>query len=205
MILYNHHGHKYRLIPRNVQYLYSFNKNCNLLPKCPGAVSAQHFLLGYNFRSQNQHQKMNTPETASKLIRLVYVSKASREMQKAELKALLDQSRKNNSERHLTGMLLYASGSFIQALEGEERDVLEVYEAVQADPRNIGNIVLDQRRITDRLFRNWSMGYHDLSETSPTSDAYSDFLNRDVPMSEFAERRNEVIELLYSFKQHNQR
>ena len=148
---------------------------------------------------------MNTPETASKLIRLVYVSKASREMQKAELKALLDQSRKNNSERHLTGMLLYSSGSFIQALEGEERDVLEVYEAVQADPRNIGNIVLDQRRITDRLFRNWSMGYHDLSETSPTSDAYSDFMNRDVPMSEFAERRNEVIELLYSFKQHNQR
>ena len=49
------------------------------------------------------------------------------------------------------------------------------------------------------------MGYRDLSETPPTNDAYSDFLNRDVPMSEFAERRNEVIELLYSFKQHNQR
>lgn len=163
------------------------------------------FFTGLQCPGQNQRQKMNTPGTDSKLIRLVYVSKASREMQKAELKALLDQSRKNNRERQLTGMLLYASGSFIQALEGEERDVLEVYEAVQADPRNIGNIVLDQRRITDRLFRDWSMGYRDLSETSPTSDAYSDFLNRDLPMSEFAERRNEVIELLYSFKQHNQR
>ena len=104
-----------------------------------------------------------------------------------------------------SGMLLYASGSFIQALEGEEREVLEVYEAVQADPRNIGNIVLDQRRITDRLFHNWSMGFRDLSETAPTNDAYSDFLNRDLPISEFAKRRNEVIELLYSFKQHNQR
>ena len=142
---------------------------------------------------------------SSKLIRLVYVSKAARYMQTNELQALLHQSRKNNQKRNLTGMLLYASGSFIQVLEGAEKDVLAVYDAVQADPRNVGHIVLDQRRISDRTFLSWWMGFRDLSETPPSSHAYTDFLNKHLEINRFAERRDEVIELLYSFKRFNQR
>jgi hypothetical protein len=57
------------------------------------------------------------------LVSLVYVSVARELMSDEDLKAILEVARRKNAERNITGMLLYRSGYFIQALEGEEADV----------------------------------------------------------------------------------
>ena len=43
---------------------------------------------------------------------------------------LLEQSRTRNQKQHITGMLLYLNGTFIQVLEGAEKDVNEIYAAI---------------------------------------------------------------------------
>ena len=53
------------------------------------------------------------------MIALVYVSAARKLFDEAELSALLTQCRANNARLGVTGVLLYADGNFMQALEGE--------------------------------------------------------------------------------------
>jgi hypothetical protein len=59
------------------------------------------------------------------LIEMIYVSTATHALVDQELRQILDSSVRNNSPHHITGMLLYSAGSFMQALEGAEADVDE--------------------------------------------------------------------------------
>ncbi|MFT6150089.1 MAG: hypothetical protein ACJAUH_002787, partial [Saprospiraceae bacterium] len=59
---------------------------------------------------------------------MVYLSTYhSSEIAETELLAILNRCRKNNSERQVTGLLIFAEGTFIQALEGNKEDVLQIY------------------------------------------------------------------------------
>jgi len=79
------------------------------------------------------------------MIHLIYVSSASQEMSEENLLFLLEQSRSRNKRQNVTGMLLYAKGNFFQVLEGEKSDVEEIYEAIENDGRNKGNIVIEKK------------------------------------------------------------
>ena len=75
--------------------------------------------------------------TDMKLVQLIYVSAASAEYGPAELDNILDASVRNNPRAGLTGMLLYAAGSFMQVLEtrhasGLDRDAREVVGTVRS-------------------------------------------------------------------------
>lgn len=52
------------------------------------------------------------------LIHLIYVSTAREEFDETELARILDTAVRRNGERNVTGMLLYAGGTFMQVLEG---------------------------------------------------------------------------------------
>ena len=67
---------------------------------------------------------------------LVYVSSAHREMSQQELAELLNISRRNNAALGVTGLLLYVSGNFIQALEGDELAIDGLYRKIAANPRH---------------------------------------------------------------------
>ena len=62
------------------------------------------------------------------MIHLIYVSSATREMTEEDLIFLLEQSRNRNLRQHVTGMLLFVGGNFIQVLEGDDKDVEEINE-----------------------------------------------------------------------------
>jgi len=80
-------------------------------------------------------------------------------MSDEDLLLLLEQSRNRNKRQNVTGMLLYVSGNFFQVLEGDIKDVEEIYEAIVKDERNKGNIVILKENIKERTFPNWSMGF----------------------------------------------
>lgn len=57
------------------------------------------------------------------LFQIVYASHATTTFAEHELEAFLMQFRNNNEQIGITGVLLFAEGEFIQALEGEATDI----------------------------------------------------------------------------------
>jgi DNA polymerase II small subunit/DNA polymerase delta subunit B len=101
---------------------------------------------------------------------LVYVSQATKPMDDAELEAILDVSRKYNSEQNVTGLLIYRyspdtkSGHFIQMLEGDKQRVRALYDKIKRDKRHHTKIVLSEGEIPDRLFGEWAMGFKNVDD-----------------------------------------
>jgi hypothetical protein len=101
------------------------------------------------------------------MIQLIYVSTATNLPAESELLYLLEQARSRNLRRHITGMLLYSNGTFLQLLEGEAKEVRELYEAICRDPRNEGHVILRESQIAGRDFPDWSMGFENLESRVP--------------------------------------
>lgn len=98
------------------------------------------------------------------LITLVYSSTASEPFDDDRLGSLLAQSRRSNAAKHITGMLLYRGGRFIQVLEGADRDVRALVSTIGSDRRHTGMRVLLREPIAERRFTDWTMGYQPMSE-----------------------------------------
>ena len=138
------------------------------------------------------------------MIHLVYVSSATHEMSEQDLIDLLEQSRTRNNEQNISGMLLYAGGNFFQVLEGDEKDVDDIYASIIRDNRNTGNIEILKETIDERTFPGWTMGFAHLTRQEVSSiEGYSEFLGTNMEPTEFANRPDKVLGLLYKFKRDN--
>jgi hypothetical protein len=132
---------------------------------------------------------------------LVYVSVAQENVSREDLLEILAKSREANAKAGITGMLLYKDGKFMQALEGEETAVRELYARISRDPRHLGVLTLVEGEREDRCFGDWSMGFQDLS--SPEARAtpgYSEFLNMPLTAEEFSRNPAQCERLLWAFK-----
>jgi hypothetical protein len=108
------------------------------------------------------------------LIRLAYISSAVRPLSEAELAELLARARSFNAAHGLTGMLLHAEGNFLQVLEGDEREVDELYERIARDPRHTHLLRLERVPVDRREFADWDMGFRNLC--GEECDALPDWL-----------------------------
>ncbi|MEM7292409.1 MAG: BLUF domain-containing protein [Pseudomonadota bacterium] len=117
---------------------------------------------------------------------------------------LLEQARDRNKRQGVTGVLLYAEGIFFQVLEGEERDVDDVYAAILRDGRNRNNILSRKRPINVREFGTWLMGFKRLSNAALESlDGFSDFLDRTGRPIDFPAKGSTADTVLEGFKEHS--
>ena len=98
------------------------------------------------------------------LYNLVYISRSTQQMTSKDLDEILKTSRKNNPSSNITGMLVYKDGEFMQALEGKKEDVEELYQRISQDKRHGEILVLVRKEIPDRLFKDWSMGFKNISK-----------------------------------------
>jgi len=85
-------------------------------------------------------------------------------MRDSELLDLVDISRANNFQMNVTGVLLYADGSFVQVLEGGPPTVEKLVRKIRRDARHRGFITLLDRVADDRDFEGWSMGFRRVSQ-----------------------------------------
>jgi Sensors of blue-light using FAD len=93
------------------------------------------------------------------LIQCIYASAALRPMPAPDMADLLCHARRNNERLGLTGMLLYAEGSFFQVLEGPLETVDATYARIEADPRHGQVTLIIREPIPRRYFSAWSMGF----------------------------------------------
>ena len=132
---------------------------------------------------------------------LIYVSSATHLFTEAELRDLLEVSRRNNSALGVTGMLLYKDGNFMQFLEGEKEKVLTLSARIEKDPRHKGMITLLQQDNAEREFPEWSMGYKKLGkEKLPEAPGYSDFLDLPLTSETLLGDPSKSLKLLLNFK-----
>lgn len=135
------------------------------------------------------------------LFHLIYVSTEAWPMSEDDLAGLLQQARARNERLRLTGMLLYKGGFFMQVLEGEEANVLEVFADIQKDIRHMKLFTMRSEYIQHRDFPDWTMGFTNIDTLDvSTVPAYTPFLEHDFGSEYFSEDTVEAHSLLLAFK-----
>jgi hypothetical protein len=76
----------------------------------------------------------------------------------SDLSEIVSKARFSNQKNSVTGVLLFRGGIFLQLIEGEKKDVENLYRKIEKDPRHSNLIILFQQESQDRVFPNWDMG-----------------------------------------------
>jgi len=101
----------------------------------------------------------------SKLVQMVYISRASKPEQAQggeigpEVSKILRKSRSNNRARNIVGALYFGNGYFFQCLEGEEGALMALYEVLKKDARHTDLRIISLKPISERSFGAWEMKY----------------------------------------------
>ena len=133
------------------------------------------------------------------LTQLIYSSAASYSFGYEELSGLLRSARQNNAKENITGMLLYAEGSFFQVLEGGAEKIDLLFEKIGSDQRHHSITTIIHEPILERSFSDWTMGYADITpEDIDKIIGTNDFLIREQPFTKLGKDR--AKKLLFAFK-----
>jgi hypothetical protein len=101
------------------------------------------------------------------LVRCLYASRAAAPITAQVLDEILDQSRRNNPNKGVTGLLCYSGDLFIQVLEGGRDEVCDLYNAIVRDVRHKNVRLLAYEEIGERRFGAWTMGQVNIAKTNP--------------------------------------
>ena len=91
--------------------------------------------------------------------RVVYVSTAAPNLADDDVERLAADAVRRNETLDLTGLLAFNGVNFMQALEGEEAAVDEVFGSIRRDSRHGGLVALIEEPCSSRLFPDWRMRY----------------------------------------------
>ena len=115
---------------------------------------------------------------------VVYTSSAAPGVGTEALRDILAASRRNNAAWHLSGVLVFAEGTFLQVVEGPVWPMAKAMARIEADPRHSNMQVLLDLDAERRFFPDWAMASREIDEdgtfalTRAEMDAY---LAADVP------------------------
>lgn len=130
------------------------------------------------------------------MFRILYTSSATMDVSDEELESILEKSRKNNSEKNVTGLLIVKGRTFLQCLEGEKEDVLTIYEKISKDDRHTNIIDLEEENIEERLFPDWSMGYKNVKYLT---DLKSVKLREYETADDFESSKDDILDIFKEF------
>lgn len=96
-----------------------------------------------------------------KLNYLIYSSVRNSSCTEDQIQNILKSCKKNNPGNSVTGMLVHSNNYFLQFLEGEENDLLKLFNLIKKDDRHSKVMLLNKGEIKERMFPTWHMGYKD--------------------------------------------
>ena len=143
-------------------------------------------------------QKAQNPDA---LYHLGYVSTEAVKFSEEALVALLSEARNANTDRDVTGLLLYREGSFYQVLEGSESAVMATFHDIEGDPRHKEVSILFNGETDAREFADWKMGFLNLDGVDfETLSGFSDFMTCDAQPQDFLENLSRGKRLALMFR-----
>jgi hypothetical protein len=93
------------------------------------------------------------------LRRLAWSSVPSPSFSAARLNEIIAPSRRNNERNHISGMLLFTGAHFLAILEGEERDLDELWGRLERDQRHCDLFRIGDDLCGTRSYPEWMMAY----------------------------------------------
>ena len=93
------------------------------------------------------------------LSRLIYASEVAQRLAPEGLQALLATARRCNRLHDISGMLVFDSQYFLQAIEGSRASLSQLYSNLVRDPRHKRLLLLSFESIEQRSFSDWTMGF----------------------------------------------
>ena len=126
------------------------------------------------------------------------MSKSVRLMSDQQLDELLTEARHYNEKNQITGMLLYADGSFLQVIEGDEPILRKTFSSICADQRHKDIKTLFDETIDIRNFSEWSMGFRRLQNNNEVSQVpgMNQFLQANISLESYLYAQNNAAKLL---------
>jgi len=102
------------------------------------------------------------------LVRLLYASRATSDIDEPLIASILKDSQKSNIEHGITGILCtYTPGNvFLQVLEGSRAAVNSLFAAIVRDRRHRDVTLLDYAEISERRYASWRMGSVNLNRVN---------------------------------------
>jgi hypothetical protein len=94
---------------------------------------------------------------------LIYKSTPKDSLTEKDLVEIAEQSKDNNIDNDLTGLLIYGSNEFVQILEGPEQAIETLYTKLLADKRHSNVTLVNRGMLERRYFPTWSMGFRSVS------------------------------------------
>lgn len=88
---------------------------------------------------------------------VVYRSYATRALHSDDVHNIVAAAQKRNIQHGVTGILLFNSVQFIQALEGDDMDIEYIMSFIMGDPRHSNIEILSDETIESRQFSEWAM------------------------------------------------
>jgi hypothetical protein len=89
--------------------------------------------------------------------RLIYTSTVSPRLQLSDLMDVMRQARVANQRHQISGILIFSSRFFAQWLEGEKREVDQLFANICIDPRHFNCIKREEVDISVRRWSGWAM------------------------------------------------
>ncbi|MET6990573.1 BLUF domain-containing protein [Sediminicola arcticus] len=98
------------------------------------------------------------------MLELVYCSKAKKNTDNIKIVDILKISRTYNQKSHITGCLVFHNDIFVQIIEGNSKNIHQLFQNIEKDDRHYDVNLLWEGHIPKRHFGDWSMAFHDLGE-----------------------------------------
>ncbi|WP_375396214.1 BLUF domain-containing protein [uncultured Sphingomonas sp.] len=109
------------------------------------------------------------------MLQIVYISTVAPGVGESEVTAILAQSRRNNADAGITGLLYFDGKRFMQALEGSDLAVRTTLARIADDPRHRAMVTLSSRIIDQSEFGAWAMAAR---RTERDRDAVTDRIDQ---------------------------
>ncbi len=134
---------------------------------------------------------------------LFYCSVANQEMSDADILDILNVSRKNNSQKNITGILVFQKRTreFMQILEGKKEAIFDLFNTIQDDLRHTSAYIVYDKKIEERMFQNWSMAFANLETVDKSKlEGVSEFLEKGFTTELLKENSENTSRLIKTFK-----
>jgi len=118
----------------------------------------------------------------------VYCSAARPDLDSHDIARILGSARDYNSKNNITGCLVYYNNEFIQLLEGDREILQKLFSKISLDDRHSRITILAEGHKEKRVFNNWSMAYHELSEGDVQAISKDVFTGNFIAFSQYAQK-----------------
>ncbi len=135
------------------------------------------------------------------LSNLVYVSLRTPQCTEPEIEKILASCKKNNPKYDITGVLLYSSTHFVQYIEGENEEIVSLYDRIKADTRHKNAIMISLSPINGRIFPSWQMGSKKINDNYDflTELSASEKLTFKAILNGEGQEGNKALEMMKKF------